>query len=157
MQIEYDNLYIHFVFVTKDRQPLISDNHRIRIEKYITGVIKNNSCKLYAIYANPEHVHILLSKAPELSEIQISTIIADSSAKFINDNKLCKFRFEWQQSAAAFAVSKSDIDKVCQYILGQPLHHKKVTYAMEYDAFMQHYQQPLRPKNEGDGGENKEE
>jgi len=105
------------------------------------------------VYAKPSRFYI--QQHIKVAIFSISTIIAYSSAKFINDNKLCKFRFEWQQSAAAFAVSKSDIDKVCQYILGQPLHHKKVTYAMEYDAFMKHYQQPLCQKNEGD--ENKVE
>lgn len=57
MKIEYNNLYTHFVLITYLRQPLIKAQNRDRIEKYITGIINNNDCKMYAIYANPEHLH----------------------------------------------------------------------------------------------------
>ena len=68
MKVEYNNLYTHFVFTVFQRQPLISERNRIRIEKYITGIINNNDSKLYAIYAYPEHVHFLVSRSPTLSE-----------------------------------------------------------------------------------------
>ncbi|GHU72034.1 hypothetical protein FACS189413_14540 [Bacteroidia bacterium] len=55
MKIEYNNLYTHFVFTTLNRMPLILEKHRERIEKYITGIVNNNGCRLYSIYANPEH------------------------------------------------------------------------------------------------------
>ena len=74
------------------------------------------------------------------------TIIADSSEKFINENKLVKGRFSWQQSASAFSVSKSEVDKVCKYILNQPEHHKKVSFSEEYEIFIKHYQDTLKNK-----------
>jgi len=99
---------------------------------------------LYSIYANPEHVHFLVSRSPRLSEEALATIVADSSAKFINDNKLREGLFAWQESASAFSVSKSEVDKVCKYILNQPEHHKKVTFAEEYDEFIKYYQKTLK-------------
>ncbi len=143
MKIEYKNLYIHFIFSTYRRQKLLSEKNRVQIEKYITGIINNNSCKLYAIYANPEHVHFLVSRSPEISEEQLATIVADSSERFINENKLSEAKFLWQRSASAYSISKSDIDKVCKYILNQKEHHKKVTFAEEYEKFIKHYQQTL--------------
>ncbi|MBE0640023.1 MAG: transposase [Bacteroidales bacterium] len=138
MKIEYNNLYTHFVFTTLHRLPLISETNRIRIEKYITGIVNNNSSKLYAIYANPEHIHFLVSRAPNLSEEKLATIVADSSEKFINDNKLSHGIFTWQQSASAFSISKSEVDTICKYILNQPKHHKKVTFEEEYQDFIKH-------------------
>ena len=88
MKIEYNNLYTHFVFTTYQRIPMISERNRERIEKYITGIVNNNLSKLYAIYANPEHVHFLVSRSSEISEKELATIIANSSEKFINQNKL---------------------------------------------------------------------
>jgi putative transposase len=88
MKIEYNNLYTHFILITKNRIPSIIEKNRERIEKYITGVIPNNYSKLYSIYANPEHVHFLISRSPALHEETIATIVADTSSKFINDNKL---------------------------------------------------------------------
>ncbi len=116
---------------------------RIRIEKYITGIVNNNSSRLYAIYANPEHTHFLVSRSPSISEEQLATIVADSSERFINENKLARQNFLWQNSASAFSVSKSDVDRVCKYILNQPEHHKKVTFAEEYEQFIKYYQETL--------------
>lgn len=144
MKIEYNNLFTHFVFTTLHRQPIILEKNRIRIEKYITGIVNNNASKLYSIYANPEHVHMLVSRSPNLSEETLASIIADSSERFINDNKLVKGIFSWQQSASAFSVSKSGVNKTSKYILNQPNHHKLTSFAEEYDAFIKHYQETLQ-------------
>ena len=144
MKIEYNNLYTHFIFTTLNRQPLIQEVNRIRIEKYITGIVNNNNSKLYAIYANPEHVHFNISRSPKLSEEYLATIIAESSERFINDNKLCVGKFAWQDTAAAFSVSKADVDRVCKYILNQPKHHNKITFTEEYEEFMKFYQMTLK-------------
>ena len=130
MKIEYHNLYTHFILITQNRIPFIPEKNRDRIEKYISGVINNNS-RLYSIYANPEHIHFLVSRSPRLSEEVLATRAADSSSKFINDNKLTQGQFKWQESASAFSVSKSVVDKVCKYILNQPEHHWKVSFAEE--------------------------
>ncbi len=146
MKIEYNNLYTHFIFTTLHRLPLISEINRQRIEKYITGIVNHNKCQLYAIYANPEHVHFLISRSPDIDEEKLANIISVSSTNFINENKLCTGNFEWQQSCSAFSVSKSDVDKVCKYILNQKKHHHKQTFTEEYDAFIQFYQKTINPK-----------
>jgi REP element-mobilizing transposase RayT len=145
MKIDYNNLYTHFIFTTIHRTALILEKHRERIEKYMTGIVNNNDSQLYAIYANPEDVHFLVSRSPNISEVNLATVVATSTQQFINQNKLCDFKFAWQESASAFSVSKSDVDKVCKYILNQPEHHKKVTFADEYDKFLKFYQKTLQP------------
>ena len=145
MKIDYNNLYTHFVFTVLHRQPLIIEKNRERIEKYITGIVNNNDSHLYSIYANPEHVHILVSRSPRISEERFATIVAEGSEKFINENKL-SVQFAWQESASAFSVSKSHIDKVCKYILNQPAHHKRVSFQQEVDDFLKFYQKTLHVK-----------
>jgi len=98
---------------------------------------------MYAIYANPEHVHFLISRDPAISEKSVADLIAKATETFINKNNLCSGRFFWQSTCSAFSVSKGDIDRVCKYILGQPEHHKKHTFAEEYDIFIKFYQQTL--------------
>ena len=126
MKIEYNNLYTHFIFITVNRLPLIIEKNRIRIEKYITGIVNNNDSKL--------------------SEESLATIVAESSERFINENKLCVGRFAWQESASAFSVSKSDINKICKYIFKQHLHHHKTTFSEEYEMFIKFYQKTLQQK-----------
>lgn len=144
MIIEYKNLYTHFILVTKNRQPIIAGQHRNQIEKYITGITKNHHSKLYSIYANPEHVHFIISRSPKISEEILATRIANATSDFINENKLCNGYFAWQESASAFSVSKSDVDRVCKYILAQEAHHRKVTFEQEYKKFLDFYQSTLR-------------
>ena len=145
MKIEYHNLYTHFIFTTLHRLPVIREKNRIRIEKYITGIVNNNDSHLYAIYANPEHVHFLVSRSPKVSEENLASIVAESSQRFINENKLCENQFAWQETASAFSVSKSDVDKVCKYILNQPEHHRKISFTEEYESFIKFYQKTLQP------------
>lgn len=144
MKIQYNNLYTHFIFTTKNREPVIPEQNRERLEKFITGIIKNYNSKLYAIYANPEHIHFLISRAPNISEEYIATIVEESSKKFINENKLSKGYFDWQKSASAFSVSKKDIDRVCKYILNQKEHHRKITFREEYDKFIEFYEKTIK-------------
>jgi len=144
MKIEYNNLYTHFIFTTLHRLPVIHEKHRDRIEKYMTGIINNNNSHLYSIYANPEHVHFLVSRSPKLSEESLATRVAESSQRFINENKLCDREFAWQETAAAFSVSKSDVDKVCKYILNQREHHRKMNFAEEYEKFINFSQKTLQ-------------
>ena len=119
MKVEYNNLYTHLVFTTLHRLPLIVDPYRERIEKYITGIVKNNESHLYAIYANPEHIHFLISRSPNISEESIATIVANSSERFMNDNKFCQGKFKWQDTCSAFSVSKGDVGKVIMDFLYQ--------------------------------------
>ncbi len=147
MKVEYNNLYTHFIFTTFLREPIILNTFRERIEKYITGIINNNGCQLYAIYANPEHVHFLISRSPGIDEESLAGIVANSSANFINKNKLCQGYFQWQMSCSAFSVSKKEVDHVCKYILNQPEHHMKHTFKDEYDSFIKFYQKTLNPKS----------
>ncbi len=146
MEVLYNNLYTHFVFTTLDRYPSIAEVNRNRIEKYITGIVNNHKCKMYAIYANPEHLHFLASRDPAICEKELAELVANASEIFINSNKLCSGKFHWQTSCSAFSVSKNDINKVCKYILNQSEHHKIQTFAEEYDEFLKFYQQTLTSK-----------
>ena len=144
MKIEYNNLYTHFIFTSLHRLPLILEENRQRIEKYITGIVNHHECKMYAIYANPEHVHFLVSRAPNMDEERLADLISNASTHFINVNKLCIGNFQWQNTCSAFSVSKRDVKRVCEYILGQKEHHHKQTFAEEYDAFIRFYQKTIQ-------------
>jgi putative transposase len=62
-------------------------------------------------------LHFLISRSPKISEEVFATIVAESSANFIQSNKLCVGTFAWQQSASAFSVSKTDVDRICNTFL----------------------------------------
>lgn len=58
--------------------------------------------------------------------------VKKSSNELINENKLSKCRFNWQEGYGAFSYSHSQIDQVIKYVMSQKEHHKKKTFKEEY-------------------------
>ncbi len=112
MLVEYHNLYIHFVLKTLHRLPLIPLKAKPRIERYISGIIKNCNSRMYAIYANLENVHILISISPAISANELIIHVAFSTEQFIKKNQLLPQSFAWQEKCSAFTVSKSAVPGV---------------------------------------------
>jgi putative transposase len=137
MANSYTQLYIQIVFAVKSRENLISEQWRVSLEKYICGIITHNKSKLLAIYCNPDHTHILLSIHPNISISEITRDIKTNSSRWINENKLIKGKFNWQEGYGAFTYSKSQLDAVIKYIINQPIHHKKNTFKEEYLRILQ--------------------
>jgi len=62
--------------------------------------------------------------------------IKGNTSYWINHNDVLNQKFGWQTGYSAFSVSESQLEKVASYILNQKQHHKKMTFAEEYDAFL---------------------
>ena len=128
----YTQCYVHLVFAPKNRDALIKDAWKDELEKYITGIIQNNSHKLLAISAMENHIHILIGYNVNQLIPDLVELIKTSSNAWIKKNNLSKFKFEWQLGYGAFTHSKSQIDTVVKYILNQEEHHKKKSFREEY-------------------------
>ncbi|HEX8528431.1 MAG TPA: transposase, partial [Cytophagales bacterium] len=63
--------------------------------------------------------------------------IKGGSSRWINDKKLVKGRFEWQEGYGAFSYGKSQVDAVVRYIQQQEEHHRVRTFREEYLAFLE--------------------
>lgn len=137
----YCQIYIQIIFCVMGRQNLIHPSKRIELEKYITGILSNRKQKLLAIYANPDHVHLLFSfQNLDKSLSEIVRDIKAGSSKFINENKWYDRKFHWQEGYGAFSYSNSQIDKVCKYILNQEEHHKKESFRDEYLKILKNFE-----------------
>lgn len=142
----YTQIYIQIVFAVSGRQNLISKENREELHKFITGIVTNRKQKLFAVFAMPDHVHILVSMSPAISISDLVRDIKAGSSKFINDKGWVKGKFNWQEGYGAFSYSKSSIDAVVKYILNQEEHHKKKTFKEEYFDFMQKFEIEYDPK-----------
>ena len=133
----YSQIYIQIVFVVKRRQNLISKQHREELHKFITGIVTNRGQKMLAVFAMPDHVHLLVGLQPNVSVSDLARDIKAGSSKFINDSKWLNVKFNWQEGFGAFSYAKSQIDNVIKYILNQEEHHRKQTFKKEYLAYLQ--------------------
>jgi REP element-mobilizing transposase RayT len=136
----YTQIHIHFVFAVKFRDGIINSQWKNTLYKYITGTIHNNNHKLLAINGTSDHIHILIGIRPSQSISDLMKDVKQSSSKWINENKLVKGHFEWQEGYGAFSHSKSQINKVIDYIDNQESHHKKLTFKEEYLDFLKKFE-----------------
>ena len=128
----YSQSYFHLIFSPKNRQALIQRAWKNELEKYITGIIQNNKHKLLAIGSMPDHIHIFIGYYLNHRISDLVEEIKTSSNKWINDNKLSRYKFEWQKGYGAFTHSHSQIDAIIKYVLNQEQHHKRRTFKEEY-------------------------
>lgn len=136
----FTQIYIQIVFAIQGRQNLISKENREELHKFITGIVNNRKQKLFAVFAMPDHVHILVSMSPTVSISDLVRDIKAGSSKFVNDKGWTNGKFNWQEGYGAFSYSKSSIDAVVKYILNQEEHHKKKSFKEEYLDFLQKFE-----------------
>lgn len=66
-------------------------------------------------------------------------LIKGESSFWINKDKLCKGRFEWQEEYFVVSVSEGAVQWLRNYIKNQEEHHKRRTFNEEYEEFMEKY------------------
>jgi putative transposase len=84
----------------------------------------------------PDHVHIFIGMRSHQSISALMQNVKTESSKWINTQKFCSHRFEWQEGYGAFSYAKSQVDDVIRYIQNQEIHHRKETFLDEYRKFL---------------------
>ena len=132
----FTQIYIQIVFAVKNRDSLIETEWEERLYQYMTGIIKGKKQKLLAINGTSNHIHFFISMKPNCCLSDLVREVKKSSNDFIKENKLSKFKFNWQEGYGAFSYSHSQVDNVIKYIMNQKNHHRKVTFKEEYIRFL---------------------
>ena len=136
----FTQIYIQLVFAVNGRQSLISPSFKETLFKYIGGTMRNADQKLIAINGMPDHVHILVGLKPTISISDLVKDIKVASSRFINDKKLVRGRFSWQEGFGAFSYSQSHLSKVATYIENQERHHARRSFKEEYLSLLKSFQ-----------------
>lgn len=132
----FSQIYIQLVFAVKGRENLIHPSWEEELYKYISGIVRNNEQKMLAINGMPDHIHILIGMRPSCCLSDLVREIKRSSNKFINDGKLSKRKFMWQEGYGAFSYGHTSLGNVIRYIQNQKMHHKKQTFKNEYNGIL---------------------
>jgi len=130
-------IYIHAVFGTKGRRPLIGEKIEKELHAYIIGILKNLESPSLQINSMPDHIHILFLLSKNYSISEIMQIIKKDSSKWMKSKGYNDF--SWQIGYGAFSVSQSQVNKVINYIKNQKEHHKKMSLEKEVDELMTKY------------------
>jgi putative transposase len=135
----FHQIYVHIVFSVKSRNTLLAKEHKDELHKYITGLVQNKKCKMIAVNSVTDHIHILVGLHPAISVSDLVKSIKIAANKLITDKQWYRIKFWWQDGFGAFSVSRSQIDKVYNYIMNQEEHHRHKTFQEEYVEFLDKY------------------
>lgn len=136
MSHSFNKIWIHAIWSTKDRLPLISTNIEHKIHQFLSEQLRELGCPLRIINGMSDHIHCLFLLNPQKTIVEIIKQIKGSSSHFINQNNLITDKFAWQTGYAAYSVSESAVEKVYKYIKNQKTHHQKKTFNQEYEEFL---------------------
>jgi REP element-mobilizing transposase RayT len=133
----YIRVWVHFVWATKNREPVLANPFRQQLFIHIQENAKRKGVFLDRLNGYHDHVHCLVSLGNgETIEKTAQLIKGESSSWFNNKSGFKTKRLEWQHDYFAVSVSESGIDAVRGYIDNQEKHHQKKTFTEDYEEFI---------------------
>ena len=133
--------YLHIVFSTKNREPLLSDPIiRNDIHAYLIGTCTGQASPSICVGGVEDHVHILCRLAKTLPVSDLIRELKRDSSKWVKEQSPRLASFYWQSGYGAFSVSPGHVESLKSYIADQEEHHKTTTFQDEYRRLLELYE-----------------
>ena len=133
-------IYVHVIFSTKHRQPLLADAWRDELFHVLGGTANNLGCQSIIVGGVADHVHMLFQLGRTITIADAVGKIKSTSSAWINQSGSLPTEFHWQAGYAAFSVSQSNLEAVREYIRRQPEHHAKQSFEDELREWLRRYE-----------------
>jgi REP element-mobilizing transposase RayT len=137
--MSYTNLLIHFVWSTKNREPLIRAEFQSELYAYIGGIIRKRDHALLAAGGMADHIHLLVAMHQQQAIADLVRDVKSNSTLWIKDNQSGLNGFSWQIKYAALSVSQSVKPDVEKYIGNQEEHHRTRSFKEEFAMLLQRH------------------
>ncbi len=132
-------LHVHLIFSTKHRAPIVTDDVRDPLHRYMASVMRDLQCPAVLINSVEDHVHVLFDLARTVAVATAVEEVKKSSSKWLKTQDSGLAAFAWQAGYGAFAVSESNVETVRNYIANQREHHRAKSFQEEYRAFLERH------------------
>ncbi len=123
--------YIHFVWTTKNREPVLNSTIRHTLYDHIRQNAVKKGIFLDCINGIEDHAHCLVSMTGTQSISEVMKLIKGESSNWLNKAYFKESPFSWGDGYGAFSVSPQNLQKVRNYIFNQERHHKKMSFDEE--------------------------
>jgi len=127
MSNTYMQLYVHMVWGTWDRLPLLVGGVKDAAYACIRAKCKELGAKVIELGGVADHVHLLVELPTTRCIADLAKEAKGSSSHLVNHEVQSAGAFKWQGGYAAFTVSKSLGPTVREYIRNQEEHHRAGT------------------------------
>ena len=136
--------YMHIVFSTKHRLPLLED-HAIRdqMHRYLAGICSNQKSPPIIVGGHIDHVHVVCRLSKSLTVENFLRELKVESSKWMKTKGQPFGNFRWQAGYGAFSVSPSHLKELIRYVQNQDEHHTKETFQDEFRRLLRKYDIPF--------------
>ena len=129
-------IWIHAVWTTKKREPLLLKGVREIVFRHIKANGKQKGIYIDSVNGYAEHVHCLFCLPKDKTIIKCVQLLKGESAYWTNKKKLLPNKLIWQKEYYAVSVSESAVKRVKAYIDNQEAHHDKRSWSEEYQQLI---------------------
>ena len=136
----YTNIRVHFVWSTKNREPLIAQKFESELHAYLGGILRKRKHLLISAGGMEDHIHLLVGMHPQQSISDLARDMKANSSSWIHDHQEGLSGFAWQAGYGAFSVSQSSVPAVVRYIENQREHHKILSFQEEFISMLKHHE-----------------
>ena len=143
----YSRLWTHLIWETLRRERMLDKRAAARASEFLNSYAQQKGIYMKINYVNADHTHALIDLPTNICIEDVIKLFKGSSSHWINQNRIIKGKFFWGRGYGAFSVSHSDVERVARYIANQEEHHRKHTFAEEYERFVGRY--GLEGRDEG--------
>jgi len=129
----YSEVFLHFVWTTHGRQPLITPAIERPLFRYMTGICSNLKCQVLALNGMPDHVHLAVTFPSTVAiEVFVQTVKGGSST-FAREKLVPGEFFGWRDGYYVSSFGRGDSGAVTAYIRNQKQHHADGTLRLELE------------------------
>ena len=133
MRSPYTQLYLHLVWATWDRLPLITDLVEGCLYEALVEKCRDLKCVPLAIGGTADHVHLLMRLPTTITVADLAQAVKGSSSYLMTHRIMPGEFFKWQGAYGAFTLRKADVPEVKVYIGRQKAHHAAGTLREEWE------------------------
>jgi len=123
MRAPYTQLYLHAVWATWDRLPLITPDIELRIYGAINEKCRALNAYPLALGGMADHLHLLVRLPTTLAVATLLKEVKGASSHLVTHAIQPGEFFKWQGAYGAFTLSKDEVPRVIDYIRNQKEHH----------------------------------
>ena len=126
-------IYLHLVWATGDRRPLITPDIERAIHRCVESEAKRLGCDVLAIGGTDDHMHLVVKTPTRLSCARLAQQVKGVSSHFAHDQLSAQQGFYWQAGYGVFSLSRPDVDRVIAYVRDQKRHHQRDSIWLQWE------------------------
>ena len=123
MRHNKSEVYLHLVWTTQRRQPLLDASCARWVHRCIERKFAKLGCVVLALGGMPDHVHLVLRLPTRLNIAVLVKQVKGISSAVVNAMNSHARWFRWQEGYGVFSVSRPRLLKVIPYVQNQKRHH----------------------------------